>query len=81
MKNEMKVPKDPSQREIMNLYPLRNSPRKSLAPSYYPINHHIYYDGSSFRVRVTVGGKTISRNMTDKKKSIKLRDRLLKKHA
>jgi hypothetical protein len=77
----MKVPKDPSQRPIMKLYPKRKSLRKSLATSYYPIEHHIYYDGVSFRVRVRVDGQTISRSMTDKNKAVKLRDRLLKKRA
>lgn len=74
-----KVPKDPSQRPIMDLYPERKSLRKSLAPTYYPIEHHIYYDGTAFRVRVKVDGKTISKNITDRTKAIKFRDRLLKK--
>jgi len=74
-----KVPKDPSQRMIMDLYPKRKSLRKSLAQTYYPVEHHIYYDGSAFRVRVRVDGKTTSKNVTDKIKAIKLRDRLLKK--
>lgn len=74
-----KVPKDPSQRMIMDLYPKRKSLRKSLAQTYYPVEHHIYYDGNSFRVRVRVDGKTTSKNVTDKIKAIKLRDRLLKK--
>lgn len=73
------VPKDPSQRAITRLYPTRRYLRKSLAPTYYPIDHHMYYDGSSFRVRVRVDGKTISRNFPDKNKAIKFRDRLLKK--
>jgi hypothetical protein len=80
-KTTMKVPKDPSQREIMKLYPKRKSLRKSLATSYYPVEHHIYYDGNSFRVRVRVDGQTISRSMTDKNKAVRLRDRLLKKRA
>lgn len=80
MSNKKKqVPKDPSQRLIMQLYPKRKSLRKSLAPTYYPIEHHMYYDGNSFRVRVRVNGKTISRNITDKNKAIRFRDRLLKK--
>ena len=79
MKKTKKVPKDPSQRLIMDLYPKRKSLRKSLAPTYYPIDHHIYYDGTAFRVRVRIDGKTISINVTDKIKAIKLRDRLLKK--
>jgi len=73
------VPKDPSQRAIMKLYPTRKSLRKSLAPTYYPVAHHIYYDGASFRVRVRLDGKTITLNTPDKNKAIKFRDRLLKK--
>ena len=75
---KMEVPKDPNQRDIMCLYPRRNALRKSLAPSYYPIKNHIYYDGNSFRVRVVVGGKRISVNVTDKIKAIEIRDSLLK---
>jgi len=80
-KTKKEVPKDPSQRPIMKLYPTRRALRKSLAPSYYPVDHHIYYDGNSFRVRVRVDGKTVSRNLTDKNKAIRLRDRLLKKRT
>ena len=80
-KKRNEVPKDPSQRAIMKLYPRRKALRKSLATSYYPVDHHIYYDGNSFRVRVRVDGNTISRNLTDKNKAVKLRDRLLKKRA
>ena len=80
MSNKKKqVPKDPSQRLILELYPKRKNLRKSLAKTYYPIDHHLYYDGNSFRVRVRVDGKTISRNLTDKNKAIKFRDRLLRK--
>ena len=79
MKNRMGVPKDPNQRKIMELYPLRTALRKSLAPSYYPIKNHIYYDGNSFRVRVVVAGHRISVNVTDKMEAIELRDQLLNK--
>jgi hypothetical protein len=78
-KKTEKVPKDPSQRPIMDLYPKRKSLRKSLATTYYPIEHHIYYDGVSFRVRVRVDGQTISRSLSDKNKAVRLRDRLLRK--
>lgn len=71
------VPKDPNQRNIPALFPKRKALRKSLAPTYYPITHHIYYDGSSFRVRVRVNGKTVSVSTRNKKKALKYRDRLL----
>ena len=78
-KVKMEVPKNPDQRKIMRLYPQRVNLRKSLAPTYYPIDNHIYYDGKSFRVRVRVDGKTISLNTPDKIKAVKFRNRLLKK--
>ncbi len=78
-KKKREVPKDPSQRAIMKLYPKRVNLRKSLAPTYYPVDHHIYYDGSSFRVRVRIDGETISVNTPDKMKATKIRNRLLKK--
>ena len=73
------VPKNPDQRKIMRLYPHRVNLRKSLATTYYPIDHHIYYDGNSFRVRVRVEGKTISWNTPDRNKAVKFRDRQLKR--
>ena len=73
------VPKDPNQRNIPALYPRRKALRKSLAPTYVPIAHHVYYDGHSFRVRVKVEGKTDSWNTQDKKKALEYRDYLLLK--
>lgn len=78
-RSKLEVPKNPDQRKIMRLYPKRVNLRKSLAPTYYPVDHHIYYDGASFRVRVRVEGKTISLNTPDKIKAVKFRNRLLKK--
>jgi hypothetical protein len=71
------VPKDPCQRNIPALFPRRKALRKSLAPTYYPITHHVYYDGSSFRVRVRIDGETVSVSTKSKKKALKYRDRLL----
>jgi len=72
------VPKDLTQRQIKRLFPTRTIPRKSLSPTYYPVEHHIYYDGTSFRVRVRIGGKTISMSTPNKDKAIKFRNRKLK---
>jgi hypothetical protein len=71
------VPKDPKQRNIPALFPRRKALRKSLAPTYYPIAHHVYYDGHSFRVRVRIEGETVSVSTKSKKKALKYRDRLL----
>jgi len=79
IKSNREVPKNPNQRRIMDLYPERKALRKSLAPSYYPIKHHIYYDGSSFRVRVMLNGEKISLNLMDKREAIETRDLLLSK--
>jgi hypothetical protein len=68
------VPKDPNQRAIKRLFPQRKALRKSLAPTYYPVAHHIYYDGTSFRVRVRTEGHTTSWNTPDKRKALKYRD-------
>jgi hypothetical protein len=69
------VPKDLTQRAIKRLFPTRVVPRKSLSPTYYPISDHVYYDGSSFRVRVRIAGETHSWNTPNKKKALKYRDR------
>ncbi len=71
--------KDPRQKNIPKLFPHRKSLRKSLAESYFPIAHHVYYDGSSFRVRVRVDGKTNSWNTPDKRKALDYRDYLIVK--
>jgi len=71
------VPKDPNQRNIPALFPKRKALRKSLAPTYIPVAHHVYYDGFSFRVRVRTEGKTTSWNVSDKKKALEYRDFLL----
>ena len=75
---KLEVPKDHKQRKIMKLFPKRKALRKSLAPTYYPIDHHIYYDGKSFRVRVRVDGKTQSVNTTDKIRALRIRKKLLR---
>jgi hypothetical protein len=68
------VPKDPNQRAIKRLFPTRKSLRKSLAPTYYPVDHNVYYDGHSFRVRVRREGKTYSWNTSDKKLALEYRE-------
>jgi len=68
------VPKDPNQRAIKRLFPTRKSLRKSLAPTYYPVDRNVYYDGHSFRVRVRREGVTYSWNTPDKKKALQYRE-------
>lgn len=71
--------KDPNQKLIRNLFPKRKTLRKSLALTYIPIAHNVYYDGHSFRVRVSSEGNTTSWNTSDKQKAIQYRDYLLAK--
>jgi len=78
---KLKVPKDPNQRNIPKLFPPRKAFRKSLAPSYIPIAHHVYYDGHSFRVRVRIEGKTDSWNTQNKREALEYRDFLILKRS
>ena len=73
--------KDPNQKLIRNLFPKRKTLRKSLALTYIPITHNVYYDGHSFRVRVASEGYTTSWNTSDKAKAVEYRDYLLAQRA
>jgi len=44
---------------------------------YVPLSHHIYFDGSSYRVRVAIKGRTISQSFSSKKKAFAHRKELL----
>lgn len=44
---------------------------------YVPVSHHIYYNGKSYRVRVSRDGKRFDEYLTSKKKAFELRKRLL----
>jgi hypothetical protein len=44
---------------------------------YVPVSHHIYFDGSSYRVRVAIKGKTISQSFSSKKKAFAHRKEML----
>jgi len=56
----------------------KNSNKHHPVTTYVPVSHHIYYDGFSFRVRVIKDGESISVSTSDKRKALKLRDKLLK---
>lgn len=45
---------------------------------YFPINDHIYYDGKSYRVRVTQDAVRTSKNFKSYSEAIKFRDKLIK---
>lgn len=45
--------------------------------SYTPVTNNIYHDGSSYRVRVIVGGTKYSKNFSSKKQAVQYRNELL----
>jgi hemin uptake protein HemP len=50
--------------------------RRNQVTTYVPIANNIYHDGSSYRVRVRVQGKTVSKNFSNKRKAISFRNQL-----
>ncbi len=53
--------------------------RKTTATTYVPVSSNIYYDGFSYRVRVSVEGMKHSKNFSSKKKAVQYRNQLLGK--
>ena len=45
--------------------------------TYVPVSHHIYFDGSSYRVRASVDGTRYSQNFSSKKKAFAFRKSIL----
>lgn len=44
---------------------------------YVPVSHHIYFDGSSYRVRRAIKGRRITQSFSSKKKAFAYRKELL----
>jgi len=44
---------------------------------YVPVSHNIYYNGKSYRVRVTKNGEKHDQYLSSKKKAFELRKKLL----
>jgi len=51
--------------------------RRSTKTIYVPVEKHIYFDGLSYRVRVSRNGIRTSKNFVNKKKAREFRDSLL----
>ena len=49
--------------------------------TYVPVTRNIYFDGSAYRVRVSVNGSLISKTFTNKRTAITFRNQLLKTAA
>ncbi len=45
-------------------------------PKYVPVGDNVYYDGSSYRVRVCINGLKYSKNFHNKRQAIKYRNQL-----
>lgn len=52
--------------------------RRNTVTIYVPVERNIYFDGLSYRVRVSHDGQRISKNFKDHKAARKFRDSLLK---
>lgn len=51
--------------------------RKQKATNYVPVSKNIYYDGKSYRVRVSVDGVRYSKNFNSKKQAYAYRRELV----
>lgn len=51
--------------------------KKNTVTTYIPVSKHIYNNGHSYRVRVSINGQTVSVNTTSKKRAYRVRKELL----
>lgn len=58
-------------------YSIKASTFKPTKSVYIPVYHHIYHDGSSFRVRVVKDNKRTSKNFLSLKEAVKFRRSLV----
>ena len=52
--------------------------RKTPKTIYVPVSTNVFYDGSSYRVRMTLDGSRVSKNFGSKRNAISYRNQLLK---
>lgn len=55
---------------------MRNK-KKTQKTTYEPISHNIYFDGTSYRVRVCQNGEKFSKNFSKKRTAVTYRNQLL----
>ena len=55
----------------------RKTTQRSRRTSYVAVSNNVYYDGTSYRVRVSKNGKKYSKNFTSKKQALAYRNQLL----
>lgn len=56
---------------------MKKTTTKTRRNSYVPVSNNIYYDGTSYRVRVSVNGEKYSKNFSSKKQAFAYRKSLL----
>ena len=59
----------------------KSATRTTAKTIYVSIGSNVYYDGSSYRVRMTVGGNRISKNFGSKRNAIAYRNQMAKQAA
>ena len=57
----------------------KTSTRRNTVTNYSAVSSNIYFDGTSYRVRVSINGKKHSKNLSSKRKAISYRNELLSK--
>ena len=55
----------------------RKNGKKNSVTTYIPVSNHIYNNGHSYRVRVSINGETVSVNTGSKKEAYRVRKQLL----
>lgn len=56
---------------------MKTTKSRSTKTTYVPVSNNVYYDGNSYRVRVSVEGTKFSKNFSSKRTAISYRNTLL----
>lgn len=56
---------------------MKTTKSRSTKTTYVPVSNNVYYDGNSYRVRVSVEGTKHSKNFSNKRTAISYRNTLL----
>jgi hypothetical protein len=69
--------KDSSKKNSSKTNVSKSSNKRNTVTTYIPVSKHIYSTGTSYRVRVSINGETVSVSTTSKTKAFKVRKHLL----
>jgi hypothetical protein len=56
---------------------MKTTKTRSTKTTYVPVSNNVYFDGNSYRVRVSVEGTKFSKNFSNKRTAISYRNTLL----